>query len=183
MQFLNNKLVIVGIALVVIIGVPIGIILPSLRSIEELSASIYREYEYLEQRRQQGFNIKKLQTEYEASRIHEETLRAMALEPSAELSFITHIEDIADSLNMQHQMQLHLDQRTPLGPVTALPFTITTTCTYATCLSFLSQLDQLTEVTQVKNIRLGKATNATGGATVSMLLSGEVYQHNAPVQP
>jgi Tfp pilus assembly protein PilO len=168
-----NKYIIALISLAVIVGVPIGVIYPSMQKISELSASIIAEYQYLNERSLRGFYIKNLRQDYEALVTEREALGKLSLETGAELDFIIQVEKLADSYQLKENLQL---QPKPGGkaPLTQIPFTITTTGTFQNNVKFMHDLQGLPLVVIVDRVRLSgaSAAPAANDGTVTFNLSG-----------
>lgn len=176
---------IVFVFVLTIVGVPLGIIWPSMKQIRTTSEGIYREYQYLEERSLRGKNIKQAKKEYEelAPRLPE--LRSLAIEPGDELKFITDIETLAAKYNITETINLDVDNRVATGDYFTVPLELTLKGSYRNITKFTAALESTAIITSFTSFTLTGArstdalrTNASNENWKSEAqLSGLVYQH------
>lgn len=168
-----------------VIGVPMGVIWPSVKQIRETSEGIYREYQYLEERSLRGKNIKQAKKEYDelAPRLPE--LRTMAIEPGEELKFITEIETLAAVHKITETINLDIDNRAVAGEYYTVPVELTLRGSYRDIIKFIAALESTPIVTSFKTFSLTSALSTdslrtstpAGNWKSEAHLSGIVYQH------
>lgn len=176
---------IVVVFILTIIGVPIGIIWPSMKQIRETSEGIYKEYQFLEERSLRGKNMRQARKEYEELAVRLPELRTLAIEPGEELKFITDLEALAATHNLTETINLDIDNRAAAGDYFTVPVELTLRGSYRDIIKFTAALESMPIITSFTSFALTSAratdalrTNAPGENWKSEArLSGLVYQH------
>jgi Tfp pilus assembly protein PilO len=162
-----NKYFLIVVSLIVIVGVPVGIIYPSMQNIQKLSQSIIDEYKYLNERNLRGFYIKTLRQEYEGLIKSAPQLQQLELAAGSELDFIIQIEKLADDNGVKEKLQLQPDNSKKTEATTRIPFTLTTTGAHENNLKFLQQLQGLPLVVVIERLRLAAIPAGPGNPTAN----------------
>ena len=168
--------------LLIIVGVPIGVIYPNVKNIEQLRDSIMKEYTYLNDRYTRGFYIKTLQNDYSQAIKKRSTLNELVLAPDSELKFIIQVEDIADANGVKQTPQLLTDgQAAKTGALIKMPFIITTSGPYSNTMKFIHELQGLPLVIVVERIRFSPSRNINdneSNPTIAATIGGHFYKMN-----
>lgn len=169
------------------IGVPLGIIWPSIKQIRSTSEMIYREYQYLEERYQRGKIIKQAHEEYVELRIHLPTLRMFAIEPNEELKFITALENLAEEHGVAEKIDLDIDNTKQVGGYKTIPLKLTISGSYRDIVKFMAGLKTLNATVSLQQVALVnsgsmeapviRGKNREPQTALEAQLTGFVYQH------
>lgn len=188
-----NRRFAILITLVVLVlgGVPVGVIWPSIKEIRLMSQTIYQQYESLEEKRQRGQDIRRARTEYEELRVHLPTIRRLALEPKEELRFITALEELADQHSVTETLMLKLEGRKTFQAYDVLPLEIVVRGPYRDVLRYIAALRTLPMVTSLTSVSIvsqqaagylpGRGDAAEAGSRVEARLTGNIFQHRTPL--
>jgi Tfp pilus assembly protein PilO len=171
---------------ITLVGVPIGVIWPTVRQMQTTSQAIYHEYQFLEERHRRGQDIRRARADYDELKVHWGALRAVAIEPGDELAFITAVEEVADSSAVTTTLKLDLKGGKTRAGYVAIPIEINVRGTYIDVLRYLAALRALPLATAFSAVTITQAKAArgpqpTGEATaVEARLTGSIYQHVTP---
>lgn len=176
---------IVIIFVLTIIGVPLGIIWPSIKQIRSTSEGIYREYQFLEERNLRGKNIRQAKKEYKELEPRLSELRSLAIEPGDELKFITDIETLAAKYNITETHNLDVDNSPLAGDYFTVPLELTLRGSYRDIIRFTLELESMPIITSFTSFDLTSAYSTDALRTTTSnrnwkseaRLSGLVYQH------
>lgn len=165
----------------VIIIVPPFIIWPNIREIRNFSEAIYNEYIFLEEKNRRGQDIKRAKAEYEELSQNLPKLQELALAPGEELKFITVLEKLADTNDVQETLRLNIEGKKPSGSYQTMPFQLSVHGSYIKVLRYLVELRQIPFVISIDSInianeRIGRSSDANQ-TTVTAQVMGQIYEY------
>ena len=167
------------ILLIILIGVPIGVIWPSLLSIREMSTAIYQEYAYLEERNQRGLHTKIIQRDYDLLKDKLPMLESLSIKEDSELDFITIVESLAKSHGVTESLHLNFDAVHSKNSLTAIPLTILVRGSYGSTVSYLNALENLPTLVAVRSIHMEPAPRGAVSPNINATFEGFVYRRPA----
>ena len=165
--------------LLVVVGIPLGVIYPTMREINSLAQTISNEYAEINERYRRDAFIRNIQKEYDDLIKYKPTLDSLAMQPGDELRFITQIEDLADELNIAETPQLNTGQKKIVGKYTKVPFILSASGQYTNIITFVHKLQNLPMVVVIDKIHLAPSSKANYNLpdlSVSSSIGGYIYE-------
>jgi Tfp pilus assembly protein PilO len=161
-------LIITGVTSLVIIG----IIIPTVREIKNISTSIYNERIDLEKKYQRGQLLKQTVNDFEKIKPAKSKLTDIFFETNQELFIVTTLENIAANNSLTQKIQIQ-PQSTPKTEThySTLLLKITASGDFASTMKYLSAIEALPYMINIKTIAINK--NAEN--LIQSTIEAEVY--------
>jgi len=179
----NRIPIIIIIFIITIIGVPLGIIWPSVRQIRSISQGIYSQYQFLEEKNQRGFSIKQAKKEYDDLSDKFPLIQSLAIENGQELKFITSLEKLADENNVTEKIMLDVQSRKLSGNYDVLPVELIIQGSYRDIIKYMAALRTIPATMSLTSLSIssGRAidsprrNSSVPSRSLEARLSGIVY--------
>lgn len=171
---MKRSFILMAIFGMLIIGLPIAIIWPSISNIREISHAILNEYRYLEERQQRGMQTKRVSAQYEAAKQYVPGLESLVLKKGSELQLVTDLERLAVEYRVTESLNLDLDHVTPKHGLNSIPLSITIEGPYHNTINYLHALRGLPVVIGIETVRMSPLDST--GTQVRINASGFVFQ-------
>lgn len=170
--------------LLTVVGVPLGIIWPSIKQIRETSHDIYFEYQFLEERNKRGQNIRLAKKEYDELKIHLPKIKSLAIEPSGKLAFITVLESLAEDSGVIEKVNLDVDNQSAFDSYSMIPIKLTVRGPYRNIVKYIAALRAAPAVISFDELKLInkqtsealKISGADNKTSMEASLSGVIYE-------
>lgn len=176
----RNNILLIFFAFVAV-AVPVTIIWPSLSTIHNTSEAIYREYEFLEQRRKRGQDIQRARKEYDELKPALDTVDSLAVSAGDELRFITALEALAEQRGVTARLDLNIEGLEKKSQYHKLPFAMTVDGNYRNVLQFLAELRTLPMAVSITTASMSAASvtrnQPAGPSAVNARFDGAIYIH------
>lgn len=168
----RQKIVIsTAVTLSVTAGMIIFLTYPSIRAIRNLADQIYEQRIELEQLYQKGQLLKRTLKEYEEVKPSVQELQRVYITRGEELNFITTLEGVAQSNDIEQDIKLgSLDPKDKTG-VNKLPYQLGISGNLANIIAYLGGLEGLDFYVNIETVRLSRSGGTSSRTTTS---TGEV---------
>lgn len=153
------------------------IILPSIKEIRNLNTQIYNQRLSLERKYTERFGMRKVVKNF--SEINADFAKATSIyiPQNGELDFITSIEGIADSNNVELKIFLAPQEQSEYPDGTqAFDLTLNTTGNFKNTVKFLQEMEKNNIYILMDNISLLKTRDSSDG-TIETILKGYVFKN------
>ncbi|OGY47672.1 MAG: hypothetical protein A2840_00095 [Candidatus Buchananbacteria bacterium RIFCSPHIGHO2_01_FULL_47_11b] len=164
--------IIFAIVAILLIGVVVFIIWPTITDIRQISQSVYLERVDLEKKYLRGQLLRKTIEDFEKIKPERDRLNTIFLLTGDELSFITTLEQIA------HNRQL-AEHKIDLQPARSgfFPLRLTLSGTFEQVMGYVSDIESLSQYYIIDNLSVAtsRIENGTEPAAIRLNLSGKIY--------
>lgn len=149
--------------IVIFVVVPVFVIWPSVRTIQQTASAIYSEYEQLEAKHRRGHQMKFVAAEFRELEPATKQFDVVSLGDGDELKFITSLETLALDNNVKQTLRLKTEEVAVQGRrYQRLPFDLTIEGSYQDTLKHIAALESLPSITQITSIRITTDTKEDG---------------------
>lgn len=152
------------------------VILPTLRDIKKINEAVYAEKIDLEKKYLRGQLLKKTIEDFEKIKPEKDKLKSLFITEGEELTFITALEKVAASHNLNQKLSLQplKDNEEGNNLYYSLPLTITIQGKFIDTLKYLEDLEKLNYYFNILSITI--STNLKGQEDLVMVkLEGKIY--------
>src|SRR3989338_6353413 len=170
--------IIFAIVAILLIGVVVFIIWPTITDIRQISQSVYLERVDLEKKYLRGQLLRKTIEDFEKIKPQQEKLAAAFIKEGEELEFITALERVAAANGLSQVIKLQPTQDKTLEKkfYSPLPLTLNATGSFLNTLKYLSDLQNLKYYFNVSAITFSnQSANRNNPEIINTNLAGEIY--------
>ena len=148
------------------------IILPTIKDIKKISDDVYTERVDLEKKYLRGQLLRKTIEDFEKIKPEKDKLTSVFIIEGEELNFITDLEKIASSYDLEQNLDLQPNKNEINGFYYSLPLEIKIQGGFIEILKYLHDLDKLNYYINLSSITIN---TDTGGQKNNSTLKGEAY--------
>ncbi len=170
-----RRTIITWIVLLMLLCLPALIIWQSVIRIQSLGQRIIDEYSYLNDRFEQGQEMKRLKTEYALYADSVPKLQALSISEGHEVDFVTSVETMAANHHVTETLNMNFDNITEQGQLDVIPLTLLLQGHYADVVMSIDALSNLPAAVTVKHIELNPLGN-NQAADTSAIIEGYVFR-------
>lgn len=157
-------------------GISYLVIYPTIRDIKDMSANIDAQRTDLEKKYVRGQSLNKLANNLKKVEPKMELLDKIFINQNRALEFITTLEEVASSNNVEQKINLMTDRSDKIFEFTRTPLQITLTGSFNNVMAYLIKIESLNYYININNIDMVKAGNGQdGGPQVSAQIMSNTY--------
>jgi len=142
------------------------IIIPTVNEIQSIKTDITMERMELEEKFRQGQLIRKVLQDFKEAKNEQKTLEAVYIEPGKELNFITHLENLALSHNLEQTLTKTAGDK---NEDTRLPIEIRLEGNFIQAMRYIADLESMDYYFLISDIRILSKNTKTGETSTSVV--------------
>ena len=180
----KHKIIIVSFLLVLFIGVPAFLILPTIQEIKIINQQMYDQAVNFEKKYLEGRSLKRVIQEYQQIKPTLPELWKSFVQEGEELDLVTALENIAADTKIEQQISFAQQNEQFLDPIEKRGIDLTLEGEYIDILNYLSKTEELSYYLDINSFSLQKiSTDTKKESALKMKIKGYIFINKLELDP